>query len=159
MKWQAIEIDTYLQAKEYVDTAIIPLVPISWEKEVKGTVAMGEFIMIMADELERQFRGRVIQFPAFSYLKSEPLDDRVQRLECWYQELTEHGVKHVVYITSDHDWKTAENKLSDMLLWLPTIPLEHMDHQYKVQTVSDQIKQLLPIMTNKWQNDSGLQND
>ncbi|WP_096200922.1 YpiF family protein [Bacillus sp. FJAT-45350] len=152
MKWQAKEIDMYLQAKEYVDTALIPLVPISWEKDVKSTVSMGEFISIITDELERQFRGRVIQFPSFTYLKSESQEERIMRLLKWSNELEQNGVSHIVYLTSDSEWKAVESDLKDMLLWLPTIPLEHMEQQYKVQTISDQIKQLLPILTNKWQN-------
>jgi len=45
-EWKANEMDTYLQAKEYVDTAIIPLVPISCGDRMKSTVVMGEFILI-----------------------------------------------------------------------------------------------------------------
>ena len=152
MKWQANEIDKYLQAKEYVDTALIPLIPISWDKEIKTTVSMGEFITIMSDELERQFRGRVIQFPTFTYLKEESLEERVKRLNYWYDHLTKNGITHIVYLTSDYEWKTVEHSIKEMLIWLPTIPLEHMENQYKVKNISDPIKQLLPILTNKWQN-------
>ncbi|GAE34572.1 YpiF family protein [Halalkalibacter akibai] len=151
MKWQATEMDTYLQAKEYVDTAIITLVPVSWQTEIKQTVAMGEFISIMATELEKQFHGRVIQFPAFSYIKSEESPSRLARLEKWEAELKAGGVKHLVYLTSDSEWKLVENELNGMLIWLPTIPLEHMDVSYKREVISDQMKQLIPLMTNKWQ--------
>lgn len=152
MKWQAKEMDTYLQAKEYVDTAIIPLVPLSLEKDVKSTVAMGEFILIISGELERQFQGRVILFPAFSYLKKEPLLQRKDRLVTWFKELEENGMKHCFLLTSDSEWKTIEEQLEQSLIWLPSIPLEHMDMKYQMEVVNDQIKQLIPILTNKWQN-------
>jgi hypothetical protein len=152
MKWQTTEMDTYLQAKEYVDTAIITLIPVSWQKEIKQTVAMGEFISIIVTELEKQFHGRVIQFPLFSYLKTEENASLVARVQNWEEELKAGGVKHFVYLTSDSDWKSVEDQLGGMLLWLPTIPLEHLDDKYKRDVIMDQMKQLIPIMTNKWQS-------
>ncbi|MFC0559897.1 YpiF family protein [Halalkalibacter alkalisediminis] len=152
MKWQATEMDTYLRAREYVDTAIITLIPISWEKEIKQTVAMGEFISIIATEVEKQFHGRVVQFPAFSYIKSEGKVPRIERIRNWENELKAGGVKHIIYLTSDSEWKSIESDLDGMLLWLPTIPLEHMEANYKQDVITDQIKQIMPIMTNKWQS-------
>ncbi|ARK30325.1 YpiF family protein [Halalkalibacter krulwichiae] len=150
MKWQATEMDTYLKEKEYVDTALITLTPISWEKDVKQTVAMGEFISIIALEVEKQFHGRVIQFPEFSYLKKEDRTSRIDRMKSWEEELKAGGIKHLIYLTSDSDWKIVEDELGGMLVWLPTLPLEHMDSEYKRDVVKDQMKQLIPIMTNKW---------
>lgn len=152
MKWQAKEMDTYLHSKEYVDTALIPLIPIAWQNNVKSTVAMGEFISIITYEVERQFHGRVIHFPAFTYVKSEEMSERVSRLKEWVKELTSGGVSHIIFLTSDGEWKISEKELEGMLIWLPTIPLEHMETSYKREVIGDQLKQLIPIMTNKWQN-------
>ncbi|MFN7252221.1 MAG: YpiF family protein [Anaerobacillus sp.] len=151
MKWQAKEVDLYLQAKEYVDTAIIPLVPISWGDELKSTVQMGEFITLISDELERQFKGRVFQFPSFTYLKSEKLEERLLRLNAFDEHLKSNGISHIIFLTSDVEWKQIEAKMNDTLLWIPSIPLEHMEQKYKMETLSSQIKQMLPIITSKWQ--------
>ncbi|WP_078428485.1 YpiF family protein [Alkalihalobacterium alkalinitrilicum] len=151
MKWLAREMDTYLQAKEYVDTAIVPLIPINWENEIKSTVAMGEFISIISSELERQFQGRVIEFPPFTYLKSES-DGKFERLKSWEKALKENDISHIIFITSDFEWEQAKQELTETLIWLPSIPLEHMDHKHKVEVVEGQIKQLIPFLTNKWQN-------
>ncbi|OLO42552.1 hypothetical protein BTR23_00615 [Alkalihalophilus pseudofirmus] len=151
MKWLAREMDTYLQAKEYVDTAIVPLIPINWENEIKSTVAMGEFISIISSELERQFQGRVIEFPPFTYLKSES-DGKLERLKSWEKALKENDINHIIFITSDFEWEQAKQELTETLIWLPSIPLEHMDHNHKVEVIEGQIKQLIPFLTNKWQN-------
>lgn len=151
MKWQAKEIDLYLQAKEYVDTAIIPLVPISWGNELKSTVQMGEFITLISDELERQFKGRVFQFPSYTYLKTEKVEERLSKINSFDEHLKENGFSHIIYLTSDIEWKQIEGEMKDTLLWIPSIPLEHMEQKYKLETLSNQIKQMLPIMTNKWQ--------
>ena len=152
MKWQAAEMDTYLKSKEYVDTALISLIPISWEKDVKSTVSMGEFITIISTEIEKQFQGRVIEFPPFTYLKTEENNSKVDRLKKFGErELLRGGIKHIIFLTSDSEWKMLEQDLGGMLMWLPSIPLEHMELQYKRDVISDQIKQIIPILINKWQ--------
>ncbi|MCM3713579.1 YpiF family protein [Halalkalibacter oceani] len=151
MKWQTKEMDTYLQAKEYVDTALIPLVPISWKDDVKSTVAMGEFISMITHEVERQFHGRVVHFPSFTYLKAEEMTARLERLESWITELKAGGVTHFIFLTSDGEWKTSESEIEGLLTWLPTIPLEHLEESYKREIIADQLKQLIPILTKKWQ--------
>ncbi len=152
MKWQAKEIDLYLQAKEYVDTAIIPLIPISWANgDVKPTVAMGEFISIITMEIERQFQGRVIQFPPFTYIRGEELSLRTTRIQEWSKDLLEGGMKYLFFLTSDSEWKPIEQQLEGPLIWLPTIPLEHLDMTYKREIIDEQVKQVIPLLINKWQ--------
>ncbi|WP_283955948.1 DUF2487 family protein [Heyndrickxia sporothermodurans] len=36
-------------------------------------------------------------------------------------------------------------------MWLPSVPLEHMDEQYKHSIMEDQVKQLINIIVQKWQ--------
>ncbi|WP_270179040.1 YpiF family protein [Alkalihalobacillus sp. CinArs1] len=152
MKWTESDIGVYVKEKEYVDTAVIPLIPISLTSNVKSTVSMGEYISIIANELERQLKGRLLLVPAFTYLQTEDEASRTARLKQVEAELMEGGMKHIITLTSDVDWKQSENQLSSGLLWMPAIPLEHMDEQYKVETVSAQIKQVLQFVTNKWQS-------
>lgn len=152
MKWVTKDIDVYLQAKEYVDTAVIPLLPISWTSDtMKTTVAMGEFITILSNEVERQFKGRILQFPAFTYTKSEELEKRKERLSSLTGEVKENGMKHFVYLTSDSDWKLKEQELEGSLIWLPTLPLEYVEEKYKQSMIQDQMKQLISIFMNIWQ--------
>lgn len=153
MKWETKDIDTYLRAKEYVDTAIIPLVPIIWGDEMKSIVSMGEFISIISEQLERQFHGRIVLLPAFTYTNGELIEERIKRLENWHDLLINGGFRHVVLLTSDVKWKENEQDLQGSLIWLPTIPLEHLEHDIKHDVMTEQIKQLIPILTNKWQNE------
>lgn len=152
MKWKVKELDTYFQAKEYVDTALIPLIPISFTDEVKMTVSMGEFITIITDELERQFHGRVFQLPPYTYLKEENKDERNTRLKSWLNYLKENSFKEVVLLTADYTWKTGDSDIEDHLIWLPALPLDTMDKEYQIQVIRDQLKQLVPILMDKWKN-------
>ncbi|KMK76424.1 YpiF family protein [Alkalihalobacillus pseudalcaliphilus] len=152
MKWQVNDIDKFLQAKEYVDTAFLPLIPVTSQNHLKSIVAMGDFMTIISRELERQFQGRGLLFPAFTYLKSESPEEKKERLLSWIAELKQGGFEHIFLLSSDADWKTVESSLHADLIWLPTIPLEHMDFTNKQQVIAEQIKQLVPLLTNTWQN-------
>ncbi|MGA9290655.1 MAG: YpiF family protein [Anaerobacillus sp.] len=152
MKWTESDIALYEKEKEYIDTAVLPLVPISMTSSLKTIVSMGEYMTIISSELERQLKGRLLLLPAFTYLQTEEMSSRVERLNLMEQELTRGGIKHIITLTADVDWKQSENQLSSALLWMPAIPLEHMDEQYKMETVSAQVKQVLQFVTNTWQS-------
>ncbi|MBU9711808.1 YpiF family protein [Evansella tamaricis] len=153
MKWTTEQMDMYLKAKEYVDTAIIPLIPLDWEKDPKGKVSMGEFTSILTDQLETQFKGRVFQIAPFTYLSQEDEDDRLKRLVAWDHHLFDNGFKHILYVTSDSEWKKVERNLPDMLIWIPSLSLESMEDTYKKQIIDQQLKQLIPLIADKWQGE------
>lgn len=152
MRWETKDIDTYLRAKEYVDTAIVPLVPIVWGDEMKSIVSMGEFISTISDQLERQFHGRIVLLPPFTYTDEEIREERIKRLENWHDLLLNGGFRHVILLTSDVRWREDEKDLQGTFIWVPTIPLEHLNQEIRHDVITDQIKQLIPILTNKWQN-------
>jgi hypothetical protein len=150
VKWTVKDVEVYLQEKEYVDTAVIPLVPLELKKNVKSIVSMGEFVQMIVSELERQFKGRVFLFPPFTYFVSESMEEKMKRITDWTSELTANGMKHIFYVTSDAEWKAREGDLPGALLWLPSLPLEHMDEKYKQQIVTDQTSQLMNLLIAKW---------
>ncbi len=88
MRFRTEDTDTYLQSRDYVDTAIVPLVKVSLTADIKSTIQATEFTTILSEEMERQFRGRVMLFPPFSYHDTEsaegkkradtPLADRIR---------------------------------------------------------------------------------
>lgn len=151
MRWTIRSIEAYLKDREYVDTAVVPLVPVSWKSEVKATVEFGEFAALLVDGLEQQLRGRVVHFPPFTYLKAESIELRLERLMEWEHELKENGFKHVFFICSDPEWKMVEEKTANSIIWLPAVPLEYMSQENSEEILSSQIKQLLKIIMLKWQ--------
>ncbi len=68
LKWIVKDVEQFEQAREYVDTGVIPLLSISAAKEMKMVVEQGEFIELLSTELEREYKGRVLLLPAFTYL-------------------------------------------------------------------------------------------
>lgn len=146
MKWKTTDFDTYSQARDYIDTAIIPLIPVTWEREMKSLISMGEYTTILSEELERQLVGRVFLLPAFTYLKSEDKEARAERLLSWKNEIGKE-LKYVFFMTSDPTWSGVDSSI----ISLPAIPLENMEMKYKKEIVAEQMNNLLKIVTKKWQ--------
>lgn len=150
MKWVLSDVDVYNQSKEYIDTAIIPLIPISVEADFKGTVSKGEFITYVTAELERQLKGRVFLFPTFSYLKNS--ENVIENVVEWKTEI-EREFKHIVFLTSDERLKENKSEqLKNNLIWLPTVPFEHMDEGLMKKLLQDQVEQILNILLQSWNN-------
>ncbi|QED48424.1 YpiF family protein [Cytobacillus dafuensis] len=152
MKWNPQDIDMFLQSKEYVDTVVLPLLPVAISNDTKQAASMTEFISLLSMQLERQFRGRLLLLPGYSYLKTESMDKLSGDLKVWERELLENDFKHVLFLTSDSNWKTVENQLEGELIWLPSLPLEHMDEKNRNSLLEDQVKQLMNLFLQKWQS-------
>ncbi|WP_071459959.1 YpiF family protein [Bacillus massilinigeriensis] len=150
MKWVPADIEMYLQAAEYVDTAIIPLLPIDLEDGMKDSATKTEFATLLSGFLERQFRGRVILMPGIPYQKGME-DNVLPQLEEWNKSLGKVSLRHVFFITSDLAWKQREDKIGGNLLWVPSLPLQQMDERSKTAALEDQAAQLMSLFAQKWE--------
>lgn len=151
MNWVSKDIEVYLGAKEYVDTAVLPLLPVSFGPDIKQAVSMTEFITLLSIQLERQFKGRLLMLPGYTYLKQNSEDKLIEEINGWHSELVQHGFKHIFYVTSDSDWRARETKIDGNVIWLPSLPLENLDPNSRNTILEDQVKQLLNLFVQKWQ--------
>jgi hypothetical protein len=150
MKWTVNDVEMYEKEKEYIDTAVVPLIPLTLSSGAKAVVSAGEFVQLLTNEIERQLKGRLFLLPPFTYFTTEQREERIRRLIAWTNELKENGMRHVFYVTCDRDWKDAETELSGTLFSLPVIPFEHMDEAYKQQIVREQTSKLLSAFISQW---------
>lgn len=151
MNWNARDIELYLQEKDYIDTAVIPLLPLSLGNELKSTVEKGEFIQLLSFHLERQFKGRMLFFPPFSYFTDIEKEKRVMFLRNWVENIKEGGFKYTFFLTADSDWKEMESLIPKTLLYVPSVPLEHLNDSYKHTIMEEQVKSLLTKVVQGWQ--------
>lgn len=152
MKWVSKDMEMYLGAKEYVDTVVLPLFPISFADDIKQSTSMTEFISLLTNQLERQFKGRILMLPGHTYLSNSPDEELLRGLKVWEHEFLKQEFKHIFYVTSDSNWRTVEDELEGTLLWLPSLPLEQLDEKSRMSILGDQIKQLENLLVKKWQN-------
>ncbi|MCK2016532.1 YpiF family protein [Peribacillus frigoritolerans] len=151
MKWTAKDLDMYMQSKEYVDTVLIPLVPLSFKGQMKQTGSMNEFLTILSLEIEKQMKGRILLLPTFHYLSDEM--DKVERLKRWANEVKENNFEHVFFLTSDFGWKKEERELENNLVWIPAIPLEGLEIEQAREMINQQVLQILDIFSYNWKNE------
>ncbi|MFS0786788.1 YpiF family protein [Shouchella sp. 1P09AA] len=152
MRFKTADTDTYLQSRDYVDTAIVPLIKASVSTQLKSTIQAAEFTTILSDEMERQFRGRVMLFPPFSYSEEESVEANRERLRMWEKDLGNAGFKHIILLTSDSAWKPIEDQLKPLqLFFVPSIALEYIDQKNRKKVIDDQMQQILPLITGLWQ--------
>lgn len=150
MKWSAKELDMYVQAKEFVDTALIPLVPLSFGEQMTQSGSNNEFITILSLEIEKQMKGRMLLMPTYHYLSDE--EDKLNMIKRWTKKLETNNFNHVFYLTSDIEWKKYEKELEQHLIWIPAIPLENFENTQARDMISQQVSQIIDIFTFYWKS-------
>lgn len=146
MNWNAQDLDTYFQQKEYIDTLFLPLVKIDTTPEqLKASASATEFLMHLSKFIETQFKGRLMMMPPFTYTQSMKLDEMGKVLS---EDLQQMGFKHVFYLTTDREWTDVD--MYGEVIWIPSIPLESMDKKLRQTIIEDQLRQVLPTLTKKW---------
>ncbi len=150
MKWNPKDIEKYKGAKEYVDTVILPLNGITFEGGMIQSASMNEFISILTQEIENQFKGRVLLLPQLTYCsdwESGLLRDTILR---WHETLTRQEFKHVFYITADEEWKKEDGIPENSLIWTASLPLEHMEDKYKKPLIEEQVQEIMQKIIRLW---------
>ena len=146
MNWNASDMNTFLQQKEYIDTLVVPLIKVETaEGRMKASASATDFLMNLSAFLELQFKGRVMVAPPFSYSPSMELSPFGEVLS---KDIDASPFRHVFYLTTDPAWTSIE--MQGKVLWLPAIPIENMDDRLKQSILEDQLKQLLPLLTEEW---------
>lgn len=145
MYYNAADVEQFIQHKDYIDTAIVSLIELSFQQEkVKQVSSSADFIMALTAFVEQQFKGRLMVTPPFTYVES--LREQLSLVELETQ-LKQAGFKHVFFLTSDSHWTSYTEQ---QIIWLPAIPLESMDKSVKQRILEDQLKQVIPKLTTEW---------
>jgi len=146
MYFNANDVTSFMAQKEFIDTAIVPLVSIDLTSEkIKQSGAEADFLLSLTSFVEQQFKGRLLLLPPFSYSTILKNEEMPQQLE---SQLHNAGFKHVFFITCDHFWTNIGDVVN--VIWLPAIPLESMDKGVKNSILEDQLRQVIPTFSTKW---------
>ncbi|MBD3110402.1 YpiF family protein [Bacillus sp. AGMB 02131] len=149
MKWLPQDMDMFFQAREYVDTAVMPLIGLTFKEQAKQSASVHDFISIVSRQVEQQFKGRVLLMPPLTYCSDWSKEERLELLLKWKADLDKQ-FSHVLFLTSDAEWKTLEMEIGQSLLWISPIPLEHLEEKYKQPMMEEQVKMLLKVISQKW---------
>lgn len=151
MKWKSKQVKQYEEAKEYVDTIILPLVPFEFlGEDAAKTALQNEIMTIFVREIEQNLTGRVFQFPQYYYLKDKDLSQEVDRLNKWIQTNQNEWIEHVILLTFDSQWKQFEKDLKGTLLWVPAMYSGDLESEEVTNIMNDQIKELIKLIQSYW---------
>ena len=146
MYWNSKDITTFIEQKEFVDTAIIPLLLVDGRaSHIKQSAGTADFLMSLTAFMENQFKGRVVLMPPVTYT---PQSSRSVLAAEWKNVLTEAGFKHHFFISCDMQWATEAPEID--VIYTPSIPLENMDQKLRQSILDDQIRQVVPVFANNW---------
>jgi hypothetical protein len=117
---------------------------------MRQAAMMNEIASMVITKLERQFTGRVLLLPGFTYLATTNEEKLVSDLVTWEAELTSFGFSHIFYLTSDLNWKAREDQLAGTVFSLPDLQIDSIQESDKMASVEAEVKQLQTVFIQKW---------
>ncbi|MDC3415367.1 YpiF family protein [Aquibacillus salsiterrae] len=152
MQMNRKDLEQFIEAKEYVDTLLIPLSPVSinGDEQGKKVVFQGELLQIFCNEIEKYYTGRIFLFPPYYYLVNGSYQNEVERLNKWVGAAKEHPFEHVFFLTFDHFWKKQEKNIDGHLLWFPTMTSGDLHSKENQSLIKEQIEQIKQLITSYW---------
>ncbi|WP_217585443.1 DUF2487 family protein [Lentibacillus saliphilus] len=151
MKWTKTDLAQFLQAQEYVDTILIPLIPFqfSQEKDMEKEASQSEWVSLFAMGIEKELAGRVMLVPSYHYLKSADKQMEIERLNDWMANIQAQPFKHIFYLTMDGAWKKEEGALTGNLLWFPMM-YDYKNDSGTGDLLQEQIDQVIEVIRTFW---------
>lgn len=153
MKWNKTSLQQYVQAKEYVDTILMPLLPFhfSYDSDLEKASFQGEALTVFLDEIEKELTGRVMLTPSYNYLKFSDKKKEVDRINEWVADASTQPFKEIFFVTFDSKWKQVEKSLDGTLLWLPGIKSGDLYSKEMYAVIRDQVEQVSELIRSYWQ--------
>ena len=153
VNWNGKDAALFQQQKNYIDTAIVPLVPVDFGSEMIQSAEQYEFVQMLVAFIERQFKGRVLITPPHAYLRESA--EQSKEVKNWFEKLQNAGFKQVFFFTADNTWREMEIDENASVIWVPSVPLGDMDDSIKYSIIENQAKQIVNIIVRKWQESAG----
>lgn len=152
MKWDKEDLEKFIQAKEYVDTLLIPLLPfqLAENADITKMAFQCEVLSIFVNELEKELTGRVLLTPSYFYNKKATKENEVLRINSWVEDALNQPFQHVFFITFDSTWKKEEKKLNGSLLWLPSNHSVGINSKEMVMIIRDQVEEVGELIRSYW---------
>lgn len=150
MKYQTADIEMFQRSREYVDTVIIPLNAITFEKGVNQAVASYEYLSLLTYELERELKGRIFLAHPVPYVKESGQESKSAILNQWREFYRNAGFLHIRFLTTDSKWTSLAE--SEDILWFPSMQTDKMPEEAIKQVLGDHTAQITELLRDAWQN-------
>lgn len=153
MKWHKDDVKTYVSAKEYIDTLLIPLLhfQLQHDQDLEKDAFQTEVMTIYMNEIEKELSGRIFVTPPYSYIKqAEPFSYEVERLNSWIEHAKEQPFEHIFLLTFDNMWKKVEKDVVGQVLWLPSVKPMDLNTKEAVAVLRSQVEDISELIRSFW---------
>ncbi|MFD1038678.1 YpiF family protein [Virgibacillus byunsanensis] len=152
MKWIKSDLEQYKQAKEYVDTIVVPLIPfqLSQDDDLEKSAFQREVLSLFSKEIEKELTGRIMLMPSYNYLKNSTKDNEVERINEWVKDAKQQPFIHTFFITFDSTWKKSEQAMEGTLLWFPGIQSGDLHTKEMNTMIREQVAQIVDLIRSYW---------
>lgn len=152
MKWVGPDLERYVQAKEYIDTIVMPLIPfnLSDDKDALKKANQNEILTIIINEIESELSGRVMLIPNYYYLSTASKNSEVERINDLNINLSTQPFEHSFFITFDTEWKQHEKNLDGNLLWMPGLQSGDIHSKEVALLIRDYVSQICELIRSYW---------
>ncbi|WP_162297838.1 DUF2487 family protein [Halalkalibacillus sediminis] len=154
MKWNFNDAEQYVQAKEYIDTAIIPLIPYSFssDEDIQKLSFQKEVMDVFTTQIEKELKGRIFLIPEYYYLKDAKIEEEKQNLDQQIEHVQSQPFNHVFLLTFDSQWRKKVKEFDADLLWIPSIKEGNLNQVDKQQLIQAQVEEVLQLIKESWSN-------
>ncbi|WP_407268689.1 DUF2487 family protein [Radiobacillus sp. PE A8.2] len=150
MQWCQKDIQQYNEAEQYVDTLVIPLMPMAVNQQMDKLGFQGELLKLYVNGLEQHYKGRLFLMPTYAYFHPENDEQEINRLNTWIAEMKQKPFEHVFLFSFDSFWKKHERKLDGTLLWVPAMQTGNLDDSNTKVMMNDQLKEIIGLIKSFW---------
>ncbi|ATD30305.1 hypothetical protein BHM04_03530 [Macrococcus sp. IME1552] len=133
------DLKTLQDQLEYIDTAIIPVVPVDYSKHLMDIADHYEMIQYVTMGVEQQFKGRLLVVPPIQLI------DDIKILDTIESQLQTFGFKNLVFVVPQ-----KFNLEKEIVHKINILPLETLDHEMKQEFVQENIKSLMKSIIILW---------
>lgn len=153
MKYQSSDIKQYVQAKDYIDTAILPIIPYSFntDQDLIQLSTQKELIQLYVNQIEGELKGRVFVLPEYYYLKTDKiLEEEKARLKGFVNHINQQPFKYTFLITSDSKMRKIDRDVDAELIWLPGMSTPDLNQQEAQQFIQAQVQEIKMLIQDSW---------
>ncbi|MGK0554544.1 DUF2487 family protein [Macrococcus capreoli] len=133
------DLKTLQDQLEYIDTVIIPVVPVDYSKHLIDIADHYEMIQYVTMGVEQQFKGRLLVIPPIQIFEDHQVLTQAEA------QLVSFGFKNLIFVTPQKFNLEKENVHKINIL-----PLESLDNEMKQGFVQDNIKALMKAIIQVW---------
>lgn len=152
MQWNPEDLSAFFQAKDYIDTVILPITSISFtnKEEAEKLAIQKRSLEIVSQEMERNYAGRIFVCPVYIYPHHVNRQTEIDRINSWTEEMLAEHFEHRFILSHDIGWKKYEKQFEANFIWTPSFSLKNFQTDEARQFMKEQTTELSDLIRSYW---------